>query len=114
MECGQVRGPVQIGEVALDVPMEKFDHIFDSRKAKVKAKLDTDLNAEDLKAIITEYKKLVQKETGKPFPEDPHEQLSLSRDAVFRSWWTPKAKYYRTMEKIPDDIGTAANARRIR
>jgi pyruvate, orthophosphate dikinase len=97
------------GEVALDVPMEKFDHIFDSRKAKVKAKLDTDLNAEDLKAIIEEYKKLVQKHTGKPFPEDPHEQLSLSRDAVFRSWWTPKAKYYRTMEKIPDDIGTAAN-----
>ena len=89
--------------------MEKFDHIFDSRKAKVKAKLDTDLNAEDLKAIIAEYKKLVQKETGKPFPEDPHEQLSLSRDAVFRSWWTPKAKYYRNMEKIPDDIGTAAN-----
>ncbi len=97
------------GEVALDVPMEKFDHIFDSRKAKVKAKLDTDLNAADLKVIIEEYKKLVQKETGKPFPEDPHEQLSLSRDAVFRSWWTPKAKYYRTMEKIPDDIGTAAN-----
>src|SRR6202161_4375342 len=97
------------GEVALDVPMEKFDHIFDSRKAKVKAKLDTDLNAEDLKAIIAEYKNLVQKETGKPFPEDPHEQLSLSRDAVFRSWWTPKAKYYRSMEKIPDDIGTAAN-----
>ena len=97
------------GEVALDVPMEKFDHIFDSRKAKVKAKVDTDLNAEDLKAIIAEYKKVVQKETGKPFPEDPHEQLSLSRDAVFRSWWTPKAKYYRTMEKIPDDIGTAAN-----
>jgi pyruvate,orthophosphate dikinase len=97
------------GEVALDVPMEKFDHIFDSRKAKVKAKLDTDLNAEDLKVIIAEYKKVVQKETGKPFPEDPHEQLSLSRDAVFRSWWTPKAKYYRTMEKIPDEIGTAAN-----
>src|SRR3984957_6068699 len=97
------------GEVALDVPMEKFDHIFDSRKAKVKAKLDTDLNAEDLKTIIADYKKVVQKETGKPFPEDPQAQLSLSRDAVFRSWWTPKAKYYRTMEKIPDDIGTAAN-----
>src|SRR5580658_8786831 len=97
------------GEVALDVPMEKFDHIFDSRKAKVKAKVDTDLNAEDLKVIIADYKSLVQKETGKPFPEDPHEQLSLSRDAVFRSWWNPKAAYYRKMEKIPDDIGTAAN-----
>src|SRR6185312_10263721 len=97
------------GEVALGVEMEKFDHIFDSRKHKIKAKLDTDLGAEDLKVIIADYLKLVQKETGKPFPQDPHEQLSLSRDAVFRSWWTPKAKYYRSMEKIPDDIGTAAN-----
>jgi pyruvate,orthophosphate dikinase len=97
------------GEVALDVDMTKFDHIFDSRKAKIKAKLDTDLTADDLKAIIEDYKKLVQKETGKPFPQDPREQLSMSRDAVFRSWWTPKAAYYRKMEKIPDDIGTAAN-----
>src|SRR6185437_14187200 len=72
------------GEVALDIPMEKFDHIFDARKHKVKAKLDTDLNAEDLKAIIDEYKKLVKKETGKPFPEDPRAQLTMSRDAVFR------------------------------
>jgi pyruvate,orthophosphate dikinase len=97
------------GEVALDIDMAKFDQIFDARKHRVKAKLDTDLNAEDLKAIIADYKKLVKKETGKPFPEDPHEQLSLSRDAVFRSWWNPKAAYYRKMEKIPDDIGTAAN-----
>jgi pyruvate, orthophosphate dikinase len=97
------------GEVALGVEMEKFDHIFDARKHKIKAKLDTDLGAEDLKAIIADYLKLVQKETGKPFPQDPHDQLSLSRDAVFRSWWTPKAKYYRKMEAIPDDIGTAAN-----
>jgi pyruvate, orthophosphate dikinase len=97
------------GEVALDIPMEKFDHIFDSRKAKKKAKLDTDLTAEDLKAVIGDYKKLVQKETGKPFPDDPRAQLSMSRDAVFRSWWNPKAAYYRTMEKIPDDIGTAAS-----
>ncbi len=97
------------GEVALDIPMEKFDHIFDARKAKVKAKLDTELGAADLKAIIADYLKLVQKETGKPFPQNPHQQLSMARDAVFRSWWTPKAVYYRKMEKIPDDIGTAAN-----
>ncbi len=97
------------GEVALGVEMEKFDHIFDARKAKIKVKTDSDLQAADLKAIIADYLKLVRKETGKPFPQDAHEQLSLSRDAVFRSWWTPKAKYYRTMEKIPDDIGTAAN-----
>src|SRR5580692_4185129 len=80
------------GEVALEIEMEHFNHIFDARKAKVKAKIDTDLNAADLQAIIVDYKKLVLKETKKPFPEDPHEQLSLSRDAVFRSWWTPKAK----------------------
>ena len=97
------------GEVALDIDMEKFDHIFDERKHKAKAKLDTDLTAGDLKAIIDEYKKLVQKETKKPFPQDAHEQLAMSRDAVFRSWWNPKAAYYRKMEKIPDEIGTAAN-----
>ena len=97
------------GEVALDIDMEKFDHIFDTRKHKAKVKLDTDLTADDLKAIIEEYKKLVQKETKKPFPQDAREQLAMSRDAVFRSWWNPKAAYYRKMEKIPDDIGTAAN-----
>jgi pyruvate, orthophosphate dikinase len=97
------------GEVALDIDMEKFDHIFDTRKHKAKVKLDTDLTAEDLKAIIEDYKKLVQKETKKPFPQDAHVQLAMSRDAVFRSWWNPKASYYRKMEKIPDEIGTAAN-----
>jgi pyruvate,orthophosphate dikinase len=97
------------GEVALDMHMEKFDHIFDSRKAKVKVKSDTDLTAEDLAAIIADYKKLVQKETKKPFPQDPREQLTLAVGAVFGSWWNPKAAYYRSMEKIPDNIGTAAN-----
>jgi pyruvate, orthophosphate dikinase len=97
------------GEVALGVEMEKFDHIFDTRKAKRKLKLDTELNAEDLQFIIDEYKKVVKKETGKEFPQDPLEQLMLARDAVFNSWHTPKAIYYRRMEKIPDSIGTAAN-----
>ncbi len=97
------------GEVALDIDMEKFDHVFDARKAKAKVKLDTDLTAEDLQAIIAEYKKLVLKETKKPFPQDAHEQLAMSRDAVFRSWWNPKAAYYRKMEKIPDEIGTGAS-----
>ncbi len=96
------------GEVALNIDMAKFDHIFDTRKHKAKVKLDTDLTAEDLQAIIADYKKLVEKETKKPFPQDAQEQLAMSRDAVFRSWWNPKAAYYRKMEKIPDDIGTAA------
>jgi pyruvate,orthophosphate dikinase len=97
------------GEVALHVDMAKFDHIFDARKHKIKAKLDTDLSAEDLQAIIAEYKALVKKETGKDFPQDPIQQLMLSRDAVFNSWNTPKAIYYRRMEKIPDSIGTGAS-----
>jgi pyruvate,orthophosphate dikinase len=97
------------GEVALDIDMEKFDHIFDARKAKAKVKADTDLTAKDLQAIIEDYKKLVKKETKKEFPQDAHVQLAMSRDAVFRSWWNPKASYYRKMEKIPDEIGTAAN-----
>ena len=97
------------GEVALDIDMAKFDHIFDARKHKVKAKQDTGLSAADLQAIIADYKKLVHKETKKPFPQDAREQLAMARDAVFRSWWNPKAAYYRKMEKIPDEIGTAAN-----
>jgi pyruvate,orthophosphate dikinase len=97
------------GEVSLGIEMEKFDHIFDARKAKIKAKLDTDLSADDLKAIIVDYKKLVKKETGKEFPQDALQQLLMSRDAVFNSWNTPKAQYYRRMEKISDSIGTAAN-----
>ena len=97
------------GEVALHIDMAKFDHIFDARKAKARAKLDTDLTAEDLQFVLGEYKKLVKKETGSEFPQDPVEQLRLARDAVFNSWNTPKAIYYRKMEKIPDSIGTAAN-----
>src|SRR5215813_5008196 len=66
------------GEVALDIDMKKFDHVFDERKHKAKIKLDTDLSANDLKAIIEDYKKLVKKETGKPFPQDAREQLDMS------------------------------------
>ncbi len=97
------------GEVAFHVDMEKFDHIFDTQKKKAKAKLDTDLSADDLKAVVSEYKKLFKKETGKDFPQDPMEQLTRSRDAVFESFFTPKAIYYRKMNKLPDDMGTATN-----
>jgi pyruvate, orthophosphate dikinase len=81
------------GEVALNIDMAKFDHIFDERKHKSKVEFDTDLTAEDLKSIIDEYKKLVQKETKTPFPQDAREQLAMARDAVFRSWWNPKSAY---------------------
>jgi pyruvate,orthophosphate dikinase len=97
------------GEVALNIDMEKFDEAFDARKHKIKAKLDTDLSADDLKAVIADYMKIVKKETKAEFPQDALEQLKLARNAVFQSWWNPKAAYYRQMERIPDEIGTAAN-----
>ncbi|MCL6543600.1 MAG: pyruvate, phosphate dikinase [Bryobacteraceae bacterium] len=97
------------GNVVLEIPKDEFEHIFDERKKKVKAKFDTDLTAEDLKAVIADYKKLVQKKTGKPFPQDAHQQLVMARNAVFRSWWNPRAAHYRKMNKIADDLGTAVN-----
>jgi pyruvate,orthophosphate dikinase len=97
------------GEVALGIEMEHFDEAFDARKHKIKAKLDTDLSAEDLKAIIVEYKKIVKKDLKREFPQDVREQLILARNAVFMSWWAPKASYYRKMEKISDRLGTAVN-----
>ena len=97
------------GNVVLEIPKDEFEHLFDARKKKVKAKFDTDLTAEDLKAVIAEYKKLVEKKTGQPFPQDARQQLDMARDAVFRSWWNPRAGHYRKMNKIADDLGTAVN-----
>ena len=97
------------GSVVLEIPKSEFEHLFDGRKHKVKAKLDTDLTAEDLQAVVADYKKLVQKLTKKPFPQDAREQLSMARDAVFRSWWNPRAIHYRKMNKIADSLGTAVN-----
>ncbi|MCC6858173.1 MAG: pyruvate, phosphate dikinase [Bryobacterales bacterium] len=97
------------GNVVLEIPKDEFEHIFDARKKKVKAKYDTDLTAADLQAVIADYKKLVQKKTGRPFPQDAGQQLVMARDAVFRSWWNQRASHYRKMNKIADDLGTAVN-----
>ena len=97
------------GNVVLDIEKHDFDAVFDGQKKKVKAKLDTDLTADDLKAVIVDYKKLVQKKSGKPFPQEPREQLSMARDAVFRSWHNARAIHYRKMNGIPDSLGTAVN-----
>jgi pyruvate,orthophosphate dikinase len=97
------------GEVAMGIDMALFDEAFDARKHKAKVKLDTDLTAKDLEAIIEEFKKIVKKATKREFPQDVREQLIMSRNAVFNSWWAPKAAYYRKMEKISDRLGTACN-----
>ncbi|HET8547697.1 MAG TPA: pyruvate, phosphate dikinase [Bryobacteraceae bacterium] len=97
------------GEVAMGIEMEHFDHVFDARKAKRGVKLDTELTAEDLRAVIAEFRKIVRKFAKRDFPQDVREQLIMSRNAVFNSWWAPKAAYYRKMEKISDRLGTACN-----
>ena len=97
------------GNVVLDIEKADFDHVFDGRKKKVKAKFDTDLTAEDLQAVIVDYKKLVEKKTGQPFPQEAIQQLAMSRDAVFRSWFNARAIHYRKMNNIPDNLGTAVN-----
>jgi pyruvate,orthophosphate dikinase len=97
------------GDVVLDIPKKKFEHIFDGVKAAAKVKFDYDLSPEALKKIIAEYKKLVKKETGKDFPQAPMEQLVAARDAVFRSWENDRAKTYRRINHIDDWLGTAVN-----
>src|SRR5208283_2060775 len=97
------------GNVVLEIPKDEFEAIFDGQKKKAKAKLDTELTAQDLLVVIEGYKKLVQKKTGKPFPQDALEQLAGARNAVFRSWFNDRAKHYRQMNQIPDDLGTAVN-----
>jgi pyruvate,orthophosphate dikinase len=97
------------GNVVMEIPKQKFEHVFDGQKKKKKVKLDTELTAEDLKQVIAGYKAVVRKETGKDFPQDPQVQLNMAIEAVFRSWYNPRAQTYRRLNKISDDLGTAVN-----
>ncbi|HMK31908.1 MAG TPA: pyruvate, phosphate dikinase [Terriglobales bacterium] len=97
------------GNVVLDIPKHAFDEVFDHKKKQKKAKLDTDLDAKALKEVVEEYKKVVKKNAKRDFPQDPHEQLFMARDAVFRSWNNDRAKHYRRINNISDDLGTAVN-----
>jgi pyruvate,orthophosphate dikinase len=97
------------GNVVMEIPKQKFEHVFDGQKKKKKVKLDTGLTAEDLKQVIAEYKQVVRKEAGKDFPQDPQVQLNMAIEAVFRSWYNPRAKTYRRLNKISDELGTAVN-----
>jgi len=95
------------GNVVLNIPKEKFEQQLTRIKSEHGYKFDTEMKADDWKHLIDEYKKTVQKETGQPFPQDPHQQLTMARDAVFQSWNNDRARYYRKQNKIPDDLGTA-------
>src|SRR6516225_11616060 len=97
------------GNVVLDIEKSAFDEVFDAKKKQKKAKLDTGLDAKALKEVIEEYKRVVKKHGKRDFPQDPHEQLVMARDAVFRSWNNDRAKHYRRINNISDDLGTAVN-----
>jgi len=97
------------GNVVLDIEKHAFDEVFDAQKKKRGVALDTELTPADLKEIIAAYKEVVRKHAGRDFPQDPLEQLRLARNAVFRSWLNERAKVYRRINNIPDDLGTAVN-----
>lgn len=95
--------------VVLSVPHHEFEEIMDELKAKKGAKLDTDLDADDLKTLVERFREKVETVTGKPFPLDVKEQLYGSINAVFGSWNNPRAITYRKIHGIPGDWGTAVN-----
>lgn len=97
------------GNVVLGIQKEKFEKELTAVKEKKGYRLDTELKAEDWSQVIEAYKKVVEKESGNPFPQDPKVQLDMARDAVFKSWNNDRARYYRKQNKIPDDLGTAVN-----
>ncbi|NLT35989.1 MAG: pyruvate, phosphate dikinase [Gaiellales bacterium] len=97
------------GDVVLGIDPQLFEDALTAKKAEVGAKLDTDLSAEDLKDLTVRYKRLLQQHAGRSFPDDPREQLDLAVGAVFKSWDNNRAKVYRQLNNIPDDLGTAVN-----
>ncbi|MET8215172.1 pyruvate, phosphate dikinase [Streptomyces hirsutus] len=97
------------GKTVLGVDGELFEDALDAAKAAKKVTVDTELEAADLKKLVTKFKKIVKTEAGRDFPQDPREQMDLAIHAVFDSWNTDRAKLYRRQERIPHDLGTAVN-----
>jgi pyruvate,orthophosphate dikinase len=98
------------GKIVMDVPGDAFEHALDQAKARKGPNAqDTDLDEEDLSAVIREFLSIYEQHTGSEFPTDPREQLSLAIEAVFKSWNGKRARDYRRQNKISDDLGTAVN-----
>lgn len=97
------------GSVVLEVESEKFEEIIGEAKKKRKVKLDTELEVEDWKKVVSAFKKLIRQKTGRAFPQKPEDQLWGSIGAVFGSWDNPRAVKYRELNDIPHDLGTAVN-----
>ncbi|HUP90538.1 MAG TPA: PEP/pyruvate-binding domain-containing protein, partial [Longimicrobiales bacterium] len=96
-------------DVVLGVPHHDFEAILTNRKGHRGVKEDTDLDEDDLRSVVQEYKQLVKERTGAAFPEDPETQLWGAIEAVFRSWNIDRAVAYRKMNGISDEVGTAVS-----
>jgi pyruvate,orthophosphate dikinase len=97
------------GKIVLDIDGEKFEHALAALREERGVETDPELSADDLEGLVERFKAIVFAEKGVEFPQDPTEQLRLAIEAVFRSWNGERARIYRRMEKIPDDLGTAVN-----
>ncbi len=97
------------GRIVLGLDGEMFDRPFDEAKENAGAGSDAELPAGALRELCEEYKRVVERETGKPFPQDPADQLRGAIEAVFSSWNGARAVAYRVRERIPHDLGTAVN-----
>ena len=97
------------GNVVLGLKHEVFEEKLSEVKERYRVTLDTELSVQALKDVIKEYKSIFTKETGEAFQQDPLKQLSMSIDAVFKSWNNRRAITYRRLNNIPDDLGTAVN-----
>ncbi|KAF2780259.1 pyruvate, phosphate dikinase [Streptomyces sp. OM5714] len=97
------------GKTVLGVDGDLFEEALEAAKTAKKVAVDTELEAADLKKLVTKFKKIVKTEAGRDFPQDPREQMDLAIKAVFESWNGERAKLYRRQERIPHDLGTAVN-----
>ncbi len=93
--------------VVLDLDHHMFEEILDEHKDRLDVHVDTGLSAEDWEAVVADYKDFVERDLGKPSPQDPNEQLWGAVGAVFASWMNDRAKFYRRMHDIPESWGTA-------
>ncbi|MCI6271816.1 MAG: pyruvate, phosphate dikinase [Erysipelotrichaceae bacterium] len=96
-------------DVVMGLPKKQFEIIIDEMKEKKGVKLDTELDAEDLKEMVERFKDFYKKNLNESFPTDPKVQLERAVEAVFKSWNNPRAIYYRKMNDIPYTWGTAVN-----
>ncbi len=96
-------------DVVLEVPHAEFEDALEDYKSRKGMELDTELTAQDWKTLIGTYKRIVEEALGRPFPQDPHDQLWGAIKAVFGSWMSARAIKYRELNEIPESWGTAVN-----